>query len=184
MDIRLIIKLRNDKQNSKNYISKIHVSNPKLHDYEIPSYTYFSNCEVAIGRVFFEGKKEETFAYELLKDCKGILRLASLEKKSLSAKALKSKSEPSIESVGSYELPDAKTKNAIFSINLHPNDYSNFLVSLNAAESLAVDFCFYKEEETKIEELSKLILKTKITRAKLTKLGNPIDAGRTTIYLR
>lgn len=184
MNISLTIKLRNDKKNNKNYISKISVSDPKLHDYEIPSYTYFSNCEVAIRRIFLEGNKEETFAYELLKDCYGTLRVTSLERKSLSAKALKSKSEPDRESIGSYELPDTKTKNAIFSINLHPNDYSNFLVSLNAAESLAVDFCFYKEAEVKIEELAKLILENKITRARLTKLGNPIDAGRTTIYFR
>jgi len=182
MNINLTIKLRND--NNKNYISKISVSNPKLHDYEIPSYTYFSNCEVAIRSIFLEGNKEETFAYELLKDCKGTLRVTSLERKCLSAKALKSKSENDIECIGSYELQDTNTKNAIFTLNLYPNDYSNFLVSLNAAESLAVDFCFYKEAEAKIEELAKLILETKMTRARLTKLGNPIDAGRTTIYLR
>jgi hypothetical protein len=181
MNIRLTIKLRNDKQNSKKYISKISVSNPKFYDYEIPSYTYFSYCEISIASIFLEGNKEETFAYELLKDCNGILRVTSLERKSFSTKALKNKSEADSESIGSFELPDTKGKSAKFSINLHPNDYSNFLVSLNAAESLAADFCFYKEAERKIEELSKLILETKITR---TKIENSIDAGRTTIYFR
>ena len=178
MNIRLTVTLRNNEQNVKNYRSQIIVSNPKFHDYELPSYVYFYNCEINIG------DKEETFTYKLLKDCLGTLRVSCLHDTRSNFKKTNKKNLNNNVSLGSFELPEKGLKYSSFCINLGLNDYSNFLVSLNAAESLAVDFSFYEEEVAKIEELARLILEDSINYAKLKTLGNPVDAGRTTIYLR
>lgn len=178
MNIRLKVKLGKNEHNIRNYRSQIILSNPKFHDYELPSYVYFYDCEINIG------DKEETFAYKLLKGCQGTLKVSCLHNTRSNFKNTNKKNLNNNVSPGSFELPEKGLKYSSFCINLGLNDYSNFLVSLNAAESLAVDFSFYEEEDAKIEELARLILEDNINRAKLITLGNPIDAGRTTIYLR
>jgi hypothetical protein len=181
MNIRLIKKLKNAHK-GRMYVSHTTLDSPRIYDHEFGqesySYTIFHDCEVTIGSMFHRKNEEETFAYRLFINPFNVLRVKSLDYQSLENTNNKNISERI--SLASVEISTEESRPS-FVVHLKPNDYSNFLISLNAAETLKTNFSFYKEDETKLEELAKMISETKLTHAKLVKFGNFIDAGRTSI---